>query len=70
MLSGTHFKHKQVGKEKHNLKQKHYYQTISIYDTFTVTEFWHCTTETALRLSGDYIIPLDRKPRNKEIREG
>ena len=49
---------------------KHYYQTISIYDTFTVTEFWHCTRETALRLSGDYIIPLDRKPRNKDVREG
>lgn len=35
-------------------------------------DVWHCTqtTATSIAKAYDYIIPLDRKPRNTDIREG
>lgn len=54
--------------------KKRYYQAINIYDgTSIITYVWHCTEQVAANVISktcDFIIPLERKPRNTEIREG
>ena len=49
---------------------KRYYILIKFIGGRTFKQVWHCKMETALALKPDFIIPLDRKPRNVEIREG
>ena len=52
---------------------KHYYKAFLIYPDRVEVRYWHCTTDTAAtdaRRKCDFLIPLDRKPRNVEIREG
>lgn len=51
---------------------KRYYNLIRKRSDTIQSDIWHCTADTALSIAKayDYIIPLDRKPRNTEIREG
>lgn len=51
---------------------KRYYNLIRKRNDAIQSDIWHCTTSTALSIvkAYDYIIPLDRKPRNTEVREG
>lgn len=49
--------------------KKHYYTCHRAGTTHT----WHCTHDTMSRViskSYDLILPLERKPRNTEIKEG
>lgn len=58
---------------KENQMAKRYFLAITIYSNYTDRQVWHCTQENAYKLVSptcDFIIPLDRKPRNvKEIKE-
>lgn len=47
---------------------KHYYNLIRKRGDTIQSVLWHCTHETALSVakSYDYIIPLERKPRNTD----
>ena len=49
---------------------KRYYLVLSFYDIGYTYNYWHCSHETAASFKCDAIIPLERKPRNVEIREG
>lgn len=51
---------------------KHYYLATRFIGGRMITHVWHCSNSTARALKGTYdmIIPLERKPRNAEIREG
>lgn len=49
--------------------KKNYYRVIS-FTPIHKDNIWHCPHETASKFKCDAIIPLDRKPRNVEIREG
>ena len=52
---------------------KSYFLAITVYSNYTDKQVWHCTQENAYKHVSptcDFIIPLDRKPRNvKEIKE-
>lgn len=54
--------------------KKRYYQAVNIYEgSDVITTIWHCTEQVAATIISktcDFIIPLDRKPRKAEVREG
>ena len=53
------------------MSNKRYYTCIKYLDGKITTDIWHCSASTIHNLDGyDLIIPLDRKPRNVDIREG
>lgn len=49
---------------------KRYYLIIKFIGFQTIKQVWHCHRETALGMNPDFIIPLERKPRNVTILEG
>ena len=51
---------------------KHYYNCIRKRNNTITNDIWHCTQATASNVAKayDFIIPLERKPRNTEVREG
>jgi hypothetical protein len=50
--------------------RKRYYVIIKFIGAQMIKQVWHCTPDTVALLNYDFLIPLDRKPRNVEIREG
>ena len=51
---------------------KQYYLATKFVGGELIRHVWHCSHRTAVTLAKSYdcIIPLDRKPRNADIREG
>ena len=51
---------------------KHYYLATRFIGGKMIRHVWHCSTSTVkvLQDNYDFVMPLDRKPRNTEIREG
>lgn len=51
---------------------KRYYNLIRKRNDTIQSDIWHCTQTTASSIAKayDFIIPLERKPRNAEIKEG
>lgn len=51
---------------------KHYYTCIRKTGDTITTDIWHCTQPTASNIAKayDFIVPLDRKPRKAEVKEG
>ena len=51
---------------------KHYYNCIRKRNGIITNDIWHCTQGTASNIAKayDFIIPLERKPRNTEVKQG